>query len=240
MQKIDRIGEQNRAKNGLMMTIIEYRNSTNIDIQFEDGFIVYHKTYSRFLSGMIGHPKYPAYTRRNNLYMKKRIKTDRIGQTNTASNGMILTIIAYRHVTDIDVQFEDGAIVTHVRYDAFKNGRIPHPSGINNVFYKTRQTNIGRTTIHKYGIPMEVVEYKGSHDINVLFGDGYLAEHKYMGDFNRQNIGHPFPYILNNISMDKPAYVINNVGNFYCHCPICGYKDIMTIDEIKNFRCTHE
>ena len=40
---VDRVGETNRALNGMMMTIIAYRNSKDIDIQFEDGTIIKKK-----------------------------------------------------------------------------------------------------------------------------------------------------------------------------------------------------
>ena len=57
-------------------------------------------------------------------------KKNRIGETNKASNGMILTIIDYRRNNDIDVMFEDGYIVKHTRYDQFRSGRIRHKSKI--------------------------------------------------------------------------------------------------------------
>ena len=50
---IDRTGEVNIAKNGLKMTIIDYRFSKDIDIQFEDGTIVKNKTYQSFKKGTI-------------------------------------------------------------------------------------------------------------------------------------------------------------------------------------------
>lgn len=53
---LDRTGETNIAKNGLNMTIIEYRNCNDIDIKFEDGVIVYNKQYNNFSKGCIKHP----------------------------------------------------------------------------------------------------------------------------------------------------------------------------------------
>lgn len=43
-----RIGETQINNQGLKMTIIEYRNNMDIDIQFEDGTILRHKSYCKF------------------------------------------------------------------------------------------------------------------------------------------------------------------------------------------------
>ena len=80
-----RVGATTTAKNGLMMTIIAWRNVHDIDVQFDDGTIVYHKHYRNFLLGTIGHPNY-----------KIDRKDDRVGLTSHANNGMKITIIHYR------------------------------------------------------------------------------------------------------------------------------------------------
>ena len=54
---IDRKGEVNRAKNGMLMTIIRYGNSSDIDIEFEDGTIAYSKSYDAFKKGKIDNKK---------------------------------------------------------------------------------------------------------------------------------------------------------------------------------------
>lgn len=48
----------------------------------------------------------------------------RTSETAINSNGMLMTIVAYRNDTDIDVQFENGTIVENQRYEDFKNGNI--------------------------------------------------------------------------------------------------------------------
>ena len=52
----NRVGETNINNQGLKMTIIEYKGAKNIDIQFEDGVIVYNKSYDKFKIGRIKHP----------------------------------------------------------------------------------------------------------------------------------------------------------------------------------------
>lgn len=109
MQLNDRIGKTNIAHNGMTMTIIAYKNANDIDVQFEDGTIIKHKTYQRFKSGGIAN-----YTQRTQ-------------ETNIAKNGMKMTLIKYRNSQDIDVQFEDGTIVKHKAYKNFKNAEIKNP-----------------------------------------------------------------------------------------------------------------
>ena len=53
---MNKVGETNINSQGEKMTIIAYRNYENIDIQFEDGTVVYHKTYGNFKNGKIKHP----------------------------------------------------------------------------------------------------------------------------------------------------------------------------------------
>lgn len=52
----DRIGETKKNNQDLIMTIIAYRDSHDIDIQFEDGTIVKNKQYSAFSNGQIANP----------------------------------------------------------------------------------------------------------------------------------------------------------------------------------------
>lgn len=49
-------------------------------------------------------------------------------KTRQMNNGFNATIIAYRNVTDIDVQFEDGTVVEHRTYQSFKLGKIRNPN----------------------------------------------------------------------------------------------------------------
>ena len=43
------------------------------------------------------------------------------------NNGLMATIIRYRSCSDIDVQFEDGTIVTNKQMSHFRQGNIAHP-----------------------------------------------------------------------------------------------------------------
>ena len=53
---MNRVGEVNYNNQGEKIIIIAYRNTKDIDIQFEDGVIVYHRTYDNFKIGRMEHP----------------------------------------------------------------------------------------------------------------------------------------------------------------------------------------
>ena len=52
----NRVGETSYNNQGEKMIIIAYRNSNDIDVQFEDGIIVYNRRYGNFIRGRIKHP----------------------------------------------------------------------------------------------------------------------------------------------------------------------------------------
>ena len=53
-----RIGETSFAKSGQVMTIIAYRSAKDIDVQFEDGYVAYNKSYGCFKTGRIVNPRF--------------------------------------------------------------------------------------------------------------------------------------------------------------------------------------
>ena len=60
-----KIGEKNRALNGLMMELIEYRSSSDITIRFEDGE-ERKASYAEFKKGCVKHPY--LWIRKNGVY----------------------------------------------------------------------------------------------------------------------------------------------------------------------------
>ena len=110
----ERIGEERLSVTGQKMKIIEYKNFEDIDVEFEDGTVVYHRSYNNFKKGSIRNPN----------SIQTRAKLDRIGEERVNREGIKLKIIAYFNKLDISVQSEDGIIVEHVRYDSFLKGTI--------------------------------------------------------------------------------------------------------------------
>ena len=182
MQRIDRTGETNIANNGMKMTIVAYRGCKDIDIQFEDNVIIYNKTYDNFKKGSIEHPA-------TKSEYKNRL-SNRIGETNIATNGMKMTIIAYRGCDDIDIQFEDSAIAYNRKYINFKKGTIKHPT-VNAMNIKSTKNHIGETNIAKNGLKMTIIAYKNIQDIDIQFEDGTIVYNKYYSSFRKGQIKHP-------------------------------------------------
>ena len=54
-------------------------------------------------------------------------KDERLNEIRVNNNGEEMRIIRYGGKADIDVQFEDGTIIEHKRYDHFKEGKIKNP-----------------------------------------------------------------------------------------------------------------
>ena len=126
LKKQPKIGEINIATNGQKMMIFACVNS-KVDVIFEDGTIVKNQSYSSFKNGHI-----------KNKTMPYKVLIREPGERSMATNGQWMEIIVYRNTDDIDVQFEDGTIVQHKRYDYFKSGQIKNPKC---AISKTESTN---------------------------------------------------------------------------------------------------
>ena len=103
-----RLGETRMMNCGMEATIIRYGGATDIDVRFEDGAVAKNKAYGEFKKGGIAHPSTTAKAR--------------LGETRMMKCGMKATIIRYENADDINICFEDGKVVEHKTYRAFKKG----------------------------------------------------------------------------------------------------------------------
>jgi hypothetical protein len=55
-----RLGETRDNNQGRKMTIVAYRGAEDIDVKFENGFVVEHTLYQLFTRGTISDPFYPS------------------------------------------------------------------------------------------------------------------------------------------------------------------------------------
>lgn len=92
---------------GEEVEIVNYYNYTDIDVRFPDGYIKRHAQYTNFKRGGISRPT-----------------SERLMETRVMKDGNKATIIAYCNCNNIDVQFENGCVRKHVRYEKFKIGEI--------------------------------------------------------------------------------------------------------------------
>lgn len=171
----DRVGTTVTATNGQLMKIIVFRTPLDIDVQFQDGTIVQHKNYQNFKKGQIKNP---------NIALKNASRKY-IGHTNISKDGQKMIIIVYRSYHDIDVQFEDGTVVTHKAVGNFKHGRIQNPNFLPSV------QRVGQVKIASNGQRMKVIRYKNANNIDVQFDDGTVVKHRAWKEFKKGYIQNP-------------------------------------------------
>ena len=169
----NRLDETCMMNCGMKATIIRYNGVRDIDVRFEDGTVAEHKAYGPFKRGEIANPN---------------IKTSAencLGETRMMNCGMEATIIRYGGYKDIDVRFEDGTVVEHKGYSAFKRGEIANPN------VKTFANRLDETRMMNCGMEATIIRYSRRDDIDVRFEDGTVIEHRQYIQFERGNIANP-------------------------------------------------
>ena len=216
----DRLGETRMMNCGMEATIIRYESAKDMDVCFKDGAIVEHRKYDSFKRGEIANPN-----------MKVSAK-NRLGETRMMNCGMEATIIRYGNNTDIDVRFEDGAVVKNRGYGDFKKGTIANPN------IKTSAENrLGETWMMNCGMEATIIRYGGYNDIDVRFEDGAVAKHKLYDPFKKSKIAHP-SISQRDGSKDfhgficKQGFIDEDRTLYECICKHCGLEDVLTPQEM--------
>ena len=102
--------------------------------------------------------------------------------------GMKMTLIAWRGCNDIDVQFEDGTIVTKQHYCSFQRANIKYPDFL-------KKQRLGMTKTMKCGMNATVIEYKDSRHMVIKFEDGYIKHNVPFKDFDKGITTNPNLYV---------------------------------------------
>ena len=217
---IDRTGEKKMMNCGLEATIIRYGGSLDIDVQFEDGQVVYHRYYSSFQKGRIAPPIDPRYSH--------------VGEKRMMNCGLEATIIRYGSSRDIDVQFEDGQVVYHRDYFSFQKGSISPPID------PRKTVHIGEKRMMKCGLEGTIIRYGGCNDIDVQFEDGQVVYKRTYDAFKKGTIAHPgFKANKAKPSLYK-SFITKYTGRhprtgepyYHCKCQKCGFEIIETARNI--------
>jgi len=151
--------------------------------------------------------------------MGKSLAEQRIGEENTASNGMKMKIIAYRSATDIDVKFEDGEIICNKTYRNFKIGYITNP------LFSDFGARVGETITANNGMKMKIIAYRSYNDIDVQFENGTIVMHRRYIDFKYGQIGLS-PILLN--AENKVGE--ENIANNGMRMKIIAYRSCKEVD----------
>lgn len=105
--KHTRLGEERYSNNNELMKIVEYNNSKDIVVEFQDkNKHRVRTTYNHFLQGEV----------------KNRGK--HVGETNINCQGETMTIIEYNNNINVIVKFSKTGSIKTCRYDSFKNGQV--------------------------------------------------------------------------------------------------------------------
>ena len=171
------LGKENISKCNEKMKVIAYRGYDDIDIEFEDGTVVYNRSYKEFKNGNVENPNNPSRNNYKNDTYEKWIGVSKITRRNQK-----MTIIGYRSPQDIDIEFEDGTIVKNKTVNLFCANQIRNPN------YKP---HIGEIIKSNNGQYMKIIEWKNKDNIDVEFEDGIIVESRSMNCFNRGTIRNP-------------------------------------------------
>ena len=124
--KNQRLGEKNINNQGFEMTIVEYNNSMDVIVEFQDG--CRKKTsYNDFKNGVTLNPNYP----------KKRtmpLKEERMSEIIISKEGYPMHLVEYNRQKDVVVEFLDEYKArVHTDYRFFKQGGVRNPNKIGEI-----------------------------------------------------------------------------------------------------------
>jgi hypothetical protein len=115
------VGYTATNRQGFTYKVVVYRNTKDVDVQFEDGLVIEHVPVTKLNQNTLFHPDYPIPK------IKKTPAEQRLGEKRKNKQGRMMTVVEYRGAEDIDVEFESGFIVKHTEYQLFERGHISDP-----------------------------------------------------------------------------------------------------------------
>lgn len=203
---------------GMKATIIAYRNTLDIDVRFEDGTVVEHKTIHSFKTGYIKNPNIANYMS----------KTGRVGDRSIANNGMSMTIIKYISRDNMTVRFDDGFIKEGVSYSNFINGRVAH-DGVSTMIERYSSKHLHERNKMLNGLWAEIIAYRSTKDIDVRFDNGVVVKNRSYNKFNKGLIALP----LNRLGQ----VIVTSCG---LKAKIAGYRSVDDLDILYEDGCKRE
>lgn len=176
-----RIGES-KVVFGQIWQIIAYTDNAYITVLVDNKYQI-HMSYQQFQKEQKRMP--------NEL-----LRQCKVGEQVMATNGQMMTLIAYRNMFDIDIQFEDGTIRQHCFYQAFTKGEVSNPNtictGPNNILTRAARPNrLGEKRMMNCGIEAEIIVYRSAHNIDIRFTDGQVKTGLNYCQFKAGAVRHP-------------------------------------------------
>ena len=226
MKKLTNVeGSVNTNTKGFKMTLVTYRNYSDVDIMFECGAVVKNKSYKCFLNGNICKPD------------------TKEGQKSLSKKWGVLTLLKYHRYSNVDVKFEDGVLVYGVTYKSFLKGAVRKPVN-----------RIGEKFTILDGYKAEIIAYRKAVDLDVLLDDGTVITNVYYANLKKgilKNPNHPSIYGVGCIGIGKHrsniegkmtkaydvwhSFIRRSYWKGY-HASKKSYKDVTVCEEWHNFQ----
>ena len=163
MKRLSRVGETVITNQGYKLSIVKYYNSNNCELIFEDGTILYNKTYNQFKSKTLRKP------------------IDYIGKRFKMNDGYEVEITEYKNVKNLVVRYDDGITISNRGLSCVLKGSIMKPKG-----------RIGEVIKNNKGFTMTIVEYHSATSITVEFGENQKVFGVTYTAFKKGSVDNPY------------------------------------------------
>lgn len=147
-------------------TCIDYINSNNITVRFEDGVVRKNVAAKGFVAGSIAHPNSQLFQVKQGNFRKVKQKCGLMAEVTGVFNW---------DARRVNIRFEDGAVKEDVNLDKFYHGKVGHPKL--NKPQQSKDKCIGKDVMQKCGQSAKIIEYKGTNNIVIRFEDGTVRKH---------------------------------------------------------------
>ena len=209
---MQRLHETKMMACGLMATVVGYRNAEDVDVEFENGYVLNCTSYYLFEKGSLSTPE-----------RSKKLWSKRINEKRTMKDGHEAQIIAYRGACDIDIKFDTGEVQCNKTYRSFLAGGLrvskekKEKQAQKQKVESLKAERIGETLTMNNGLAAIVIAYRTANDIDVRFEDGVVVKNKAYSSFKNGHIAHPTKKTSSTAKRIRPVKdrlgEVNTMGN---------------------------
>lgn len=157
--------------------------------------------------------------------------SERIGVESTSRDGKRAQVVSYSTCENFIIRFCDGKEMKLKNWRYFIEGNFNYEKHFKAP--RNREERIGEKKIMNNGLTAEVIEYRGSHDMDILFEDGEKRTGVSWRDFCIGNIAHPTIH-GGNVSQ---VWHVNNEENNSQMCSLESGSADENIETMKAYMC---
>ena len=167
-----------KTLDGHVATMIAYRDSNDVEVQFEDG-VTTVCTYYAFKNGLVKHPS-----------------SSKIGERAQMRCGMWAEVVAERKYHDVDVRFDNGVELQHVSMGDFRQGLL----------YPSTKPFIGEKHLMSCEQWAKIVGIKSENVVAIRFSDGTIVRDVDIDKFRAGKVKNPNVKSLNGYSLQEFSF----------------------------------